>query len=987
MFRWHQETCVSPNVVIDQTASTPQCRSCDSRADLDRLASKIAGLSPLPSIPPDEPLDNLGLFWPPTVRYISEQTTPAVLSRDTGQPTVSVTQSTEDTSSPTQPHMVYENTLQNDQFRVLWLSSADNIDDPVHADLEVCRDDDHPDYETTSYMWGGEDGDGSLTKPVFIGPYWDVLYQTKNCWSMLQSLRPRRGQRALWVDAICINQRNMKEREEQVAKMFKLYQSASRLVVFLGLGMIAPLSFPRAYPRRKELHRFIGEQLPNSEEVRLVDVFKNKYFTRVWVVQELVVSARCLMRVGQTEYTIDRDTTDLITKWDKIWEWESSPAPWFQKASNGLLENQQGLSSLLDALKMTWHCNCSDFRDKVFGILGIATARAWFPDTGAVFVEPNYAISAQHVFIGVFAHCLVSDRDPRVIMAAAGIEQWNQYPSWAPAWKSPAPLIPVEVDFQSQDYVQWASDWQDRVLRRCKQEFLQLGPEKHYNEDLTAVKEGNVRFLSDRLQTTLESLQLDMRQSCPECTGKVEESYPSPGGCHKCKLQVNYMRFMEIGEHRGGLKPLKSQPRLSVEESTGALLIQLTHLFRINMLPSVVGQIGSREVVCYHLSGQTTLTSTEQDTVDPDEHQVFFTTRTTGLEQLILPEKDHLFALVERDQRLVFFILRQTDTPGRFRLVARCLQVMLLDYADSRDDCYHGVFRPSVVQIHERNALKISGIQKSLKAGLWDDVWETSVYDSHRMICRLFLVLCDQVQTRDVVAAARHAWDDDQVLWEQYLNCMKVHEPRVYLDSDARHMVEMKIYYHVTEYRGSDPGTRQRIYDGNSAIPHHRDRYVRLMESLGIIEPVKERKRDLIEIVGEKSVPWAWDKTLTRRIERLDSSWGEWIGSGSGRYSWTSVKIMSPTQSHAGGRYFTLCAYKSDLLKVLRETLQRVDLLRGRLSWGDKVWCEGNSADEGGDRAGALSCPDLTLNSTLRKIPMNKDAFIFDGTAYQVEIV
>jgi hypothetical protein len=88
--------------------------------------------------------------------------------------------------------------------------------------LHTYTQDDCPEYETVSYTWGGEEGDSSLCKPIFLGPYWDVLFQTRNCWDMLKLLRPREGFRMVWVDAICINQRDKEEREDQVAKMGRI---------------------------------------------------------------------------------------------------------------------------------------------------------------------------------------------------------------------------------------------------------------------------------------------------------------------------------------------------------------------------------------------------------------------------------------------------------------------------------------------------------------------------------------------------------------------------------------------------------------------------------------------------------------------------------------------------------------------------------------------------------------------------------------------
>jgi hypothetical protein len=125
---------------------------------------------------------------------------------------------------------------------------------PVHVSLETFSNDSHPEYETVSYIWGGENGDNSLRGPIFIGSYWDVLLQTENCWSMLRSIRPKRGERLVWVDALCINQQNLDERTSQVAKMRRIYEQCSRIIAYLGNDLVTQSKpFPQYRPLY-ELH-------------------------------------------------------------------------------------------------------------------------------------------------------------------------------------------------------------------------------------------------------------------------------------------------------------------------------------------------------------------------------------------------------------------------------------------------------------------------------------------------------------------------------------------------------------------------------------------------------------------------------------------------------------------------------------------------------------------------------------------------------------
>jgi hypothetical protein len=68
---------------------------------------------------------------------------------------------------------------------------------------------------------------------------------------MLRYLRPQRGIRLVWVDAICINQNSFAERNAQVAKMGSKYQQSWQVVVYLGQDIVQPS--PKRYSTLHEL--------------------------------------------------------------------------------------------------------------------------------------------------------------------------------------------------------------------------------------------------------------------------------------------------------------------------------------------------------------------------------------------------------------------------------------------------------------------------------------------------------------------------------------------------------------------------------------------------------------------------------------------------------------------------------------------------------------------------------------------------------------
>ncbi|KAG9231528.1 heterokaryon incompatibility protein-domain-containing protein [Amylocarpus encephaloides] len=83
-------------------------------------------------------------------------------------------------------------------------------------------------YDALSYVWGDPDNPRS----IYIGEH--DLPVTRNLHAALSRLRNFSLERIIWVDAICIDQTNTKEKEQQIQIMAKIYSQANRVLVWLG---------------------------------------------------------------------------------------------------------------------------------------------------------------------------------------------------------------------------------------------------------------------------------------------------------------------------------------------------------------------------------------------------------------------------------------------------------------------------------------------------------------------------------------------------------------------------------------------------------------------------------------------------------------------------------------------------------------------------------------------------------------------------------
>lgn len=131
-------------------------------------------------------------------------------------------------------------------------------------------------YEALSYVWGNP----NETIPIFIDGY--VLPVTSNLHAALLRLRNRVFERILWVDAICIDQENDLEKEQQIRFMADIYGQAQCVVVWLGeTADNSDLAL--------EAIRIAGGLKPREYlegagvQEAVLSLFQRPWFRRIWV--------------------------------------------------------------------------------------------------------------------------------------------------------------------------------------------------------------------------------------------------------------------------------------------------------------------------------------------------------------------------------------------------------------------------------------------------------------------------------------------------------------------------------------------------------------------------------------------------------------------------------------------------------------------------------------------------------------------------------
>lgn len=301
-------------------------------------------------------------------------------------------------------------------FRVAILQPAPDFSAPVCIDLIEVTLNNHPDYEAISYVWGDPDN----RAPVQVGDA--ELRVTANLALALRYLRLSQNPRTLWADAICIDQSNIEERNRQVQLMKEIYSSCIRGLIWLGEASNATQKGIDSLARMKSLNlqrltdrgtkafsnKVALRELAYADYLALESIIvEPSLWNRVWVMQEIACSPEAVLIIG-----------DLHMPWailSSILDHSGTPdryhlpfshqhfeqSIWDAFAKTQVIEHQRDIqrgtsplnSTLMDVLSRFRATHSTDPRDKIYGLLGLASDN--------LGIVPDYRKSVQDVFIDV----------------------------------------------------------------------------------------------------------------------------------------------------------------------------------------------------------------------------------------------------------------------------------------------------------------------------------------------------------------------------------------------------------------------------------------------------------------------------------------------------------------------------------------------------------------------------------------------------------
>jgi hypothetical protein len=373
----------------------------------------------------------------------------------------------------------YTRELQNEEFhdtiRILIVEPG-AFDDTICGRFDYQRFDRSErgklDYEALSYFWGPqsirdqiliavEDSEKSLSSTVAFSVSHTVT-------SAIKHLRYNDKPLKIWVDAICINQADLREREHQVSLMGSIYSHAKAVHIWLGEGECGSGPTLRVIRDAFNLNADQGcqggrhcscEGSPHSELEALKHhvqnqsksswhhldevfefnkelfheeqtardagrnwhvwitwiLFRNPWFMRVWVLQEAMRARRAFVHCGTTAI----EWRELA----QVAEWTREPQYMMHRMHlhTGLMMppiwtklRREKDVPLLDLFLTTLDMRATDPRDRLFALLELSHEIHESGET-PVALRPDYNKTLEKVMADFTRWCIIKQRSLKVL--------------------------------------------------------------------------------------------------------------------------------------------------------------------------------------------------------------------------------------------------------------------------------------------------------------------------------------------------------------------------------------------------------------------------------------------------------------------------------------------------------------------------------------------------------------------------------------------
>ncbi len=261
-----------------------------------------------------------------------------------------------------------------------------------------------------------------------------------------------------WIDSVCINQDDLEEKSQQIPLMEYIFRQSRRTIVWLGNGSSTT---DEAMDFLKKLTEEAGgllEAYQNGGPRQLIPALNDRmkwkslqallshpWWRRVWTLQEFIIASKVYFLCGAksvsrsclnaaiyavwlcspAETLIEGNVWFEVWRRRRVYEWYRDSGHW----------DKIGLVALM---AYTGACNVTDPRDRIYGLLGLASDADMSMVGGPIYTHPVGTIYTALV------RAFIDTRKSLDIICFASLfrsrgpkyNEEQQLPSWVPDWRN-----------------------------------------------------------------------------------------------------------------------------------------------------------------------------------------------------------------------------------------------------------------------------------------------------------------------------------------------------------------------------------------------------------------------------------------------------------------------------------------------------------------------------------------------------------------------
>jgi Heterokaryon incompatibility protein (HET) len=369
----------------------------------------------------------------------------------------------------------------SDEIRLITIEPSSKIPHEICCSIETVELSTAPQYYALSYVWG----DPNMTEEIRLGGR--AFHVTTNLAAALRRLRilmedvpkgenntNKKEPTRLWIDAICINQSSVLEKNQQIPLMGRIYSLSEGVVMWLGEGendsqlavsfvknwydsIIAAIeSYSDEYRSNplKTTLSFIKDPFHSPSIQALALLLERGYWDRIWIIQEIVLAKSRLILCGGDAINLDALFTVLLFWRNSL----SMPKADDQQIMNHLITLGTSLGyraeisdliilvrnrteeekrvrpykqDILSLIRIGFNRSCTDPRDRLYGFFGLM-------EDEQLPMHPDYRLTHNEVKLSFTVGLIqTSNRLESVALSGFGFGPPTSidFPTWVPEYK------------------------------------------------------------------------------------------------------------------------------------------------------------------------------------------------------------------------------------------------------------------------------------------------------------------------------------------------------------------------------------------------------------------------------------------------------------------------------------------------------------------------------------------------------------------------